>query len=543
MLTSLGVQNLRSFRDFTSIDLKPITVLIGKNSSGKSSFLRVLPLFRQSTQEATNGPILWYGRLVDFGDFNGALTNNSLEKEISFYFCLRVEERLFSSRFHYYDPTSSRDNEISIGVKLTVTNPNQKTITKSIEITIDKTSLKIDYDKNLGENNLTVWNDSYKIEKAITILTSDGELLPKIMPAMSDQESKTVRHYPFEAFIMRDEYFSGINSEPLLNVRKKNKAFYKELVSDASLAIKTYFHNRTSIEKIESLLSNPLTKLSEDAILRSLKKTAATQTTFLKNLSTCKNNGDELKILQTFAMLSNFNLLTNSLNEQLRKCFTSVKYIGPSRAIAERYYRFQDLQVNTLDHTGSNFAMILNSLPVRQKSKFKQWTKTNFGFSVNVSVIDSHYAVNIRTDEDDNEYNISDMGFGYSQVLPIIMSVWLEMEKARGYHNDETIFVIEQPELHLHPAYQSKLAKVFALLIAHIKKQRLNVKIIFETHSQAMIDSFGESIEDPDINFNNSDISVNVFEKSNKYGTKTYRADFNENGFFENWPVGFFTGN
>ena len=158
--------------------------------------------------------------------------------------------------------------------------------------------------------------------------------------------------------------------------------------------------------------------------------------------------------------------------------------------------------------------------------------KNNFGFSASVDVIGSHYAVKIQTEEDDNEYNISDMGFGYSQVLPIIMSVWLELEKVGGYKNNESIFVIEQPELHLHPAYQAKLAKVFALLIAQNKNKKFNVKIIFETHSQSMIDAFGECIEDQDIDFNNKDISVNVFEKTKENGTRTYKTEFDENGFF-----------
>lgn len=75
MLQSIRLRNLRSFADTDNspyIDLKPITVLIGKNSSGKSTFLRSLPLLRQSVEAHTTGPILWYSSYVDFGAFSEA---------------------------------------------------------------------------------------------------------------------------------------------------------------------------------------------------------------------------------------------------------------------------------------------------------------------------------------------------------------------------------------------------------------------------------------------------------------------------------------
>ncbi|MBA0160308.1 MULTISPECIES: AAA family ATPase [Pectobacterium] len=544
MLTSLGVKNLRSFKEFTSIDLKPITVFIGKNSSGKSSFLRILPLLSQSTQETTNGPILWYGRLVDFGDFNNALNNNTEEKEIIFHFNIKVDERYLSYRYHHlYVSNSVEGAQLDIGVKLTITNPNLKTITKSVEINIDDTFLKIYLDEQKKESNIFVWNEALKIEKKVSVINSDGEFLPKIMFLMNAQDEKHFKIYPIDILSFGDEYLKGINFPPIIAIKKKNKAFYDELKLEASLLLKKYFHNKTTDANIKKILDEPLSKVSQNQIMKSLSKVSSNQTTFLKNLHACKNNLEEIKNIQVFSLINNFNSLSSYLNEQLKKSFASVKYIGPSRAIAERFYRFQDLQVNTLDHTGSNFAMILNSLSSEEKSGFKDWTKANFGFTVSVAVIDSHYAVKIQTEEDDNEYNISDMGFGYSQVLPIIMSIWLEQNRVRGYNNNDSIFVIEQPELHLHPAYQAKLAKVFALLIAYNKKNDLNVKIIFETHSQSMIDALGECIEDSDIDFNNNDVSVNVFEKINNNETKTYKAEFDKNGFFENWPVGFFTGN
>jgi AAA15 family ATPase/GTPase len=63
----LQIENFRSLLNTGPIEIKPITVLIGKNSSGKSSFLRTFPLLKQSVEERTKSPILMYGRFVDFG--------------------------------------------------------------------------------------------------------------------------------------------------------------------------------------------------------------------------------------------------------------------------------------------------------------------------------------------------------------------------------------------------------------------------------------------------------------------------------------------
>ncbi|TQQ21711.1 AAA family ATPase, partial [Vibrio cholerae] len=53
MLRSIRVRNFRSFSNSDKnsfIEIKPLTVLLGKNSSGKSSFLRTFPLLRQSVE-------------------------------------------------------------------------------------------------------------------------------------------------------------------------------------------------------------------------------------------------------------------------------------------------------------------------------------------------------------------------------------------------------------------------------------------------------------------------------------------------------------
>jgi len=57
-LEAFGVKNLRCLTGTGLVPIRPVTVLVGRNSSGKSTFLRALPLLRQSVETARNSPIL-----------------------------------------------------------------------------------------------------------------------------------------------------------------------------------------------------------------------------------------------------------------------------------------------------------------------------------------------------------------------------------------------------------------------------------------------------------------------------------------------------
>lgn len=83
-LTAIRSINLRSISDSTFIELKPITILVGRNSSGKSTFARLLPLLRQSAEAVTRSPLLWFGRFVDFGTISDAININSERREVEF---------------------------------------------------------------------------------------------------------------------------------------------------------------------------------------------------------------------------------------------------------------------------------------------------------------------------------------------------------------------------------------------------------------------------------------------------------------------------
>jgi AAA15 family ATPase/GTPase len=91
-MEQIRIKNLRSLKDTGLIDIKPLTILVGKNSSGKSTFLRFFPLMKQTLSTKRNEPILWYSNQnVDFGSFDESINKESKEKILSFEFKFKTK--------------------------------------------------------------------------------------------------------------------------------------------------------------------------------------------------------------------------------------------------------------------------------------------------------------------------------------------------------------------------------------------------------------------------------------------------------------------
>ena len=98
-----------------------------------------------------------------------------------------------------------------------------------------------------------------------------------------------------------------------------------------------------------------------------------------------------------------------------------------------------------------------------------------------------------------------------------------------------SVILLEQPELHLHPALQQRLADFF---IAMVRSGR---QLIVETHSEYMVSRLRRRIvEDPDDEL--LDLSKVIFaERDRETGLSSYReVGLSPLGAIEEWPAGFF---
>ena len=112
--------------------------------------------------------------------------------------------------------------------------------------------------------------------------------------------------------------------------------------------------------------------------------------------------------------------------------------------------------------------------------------------------------------------NIVNIGYGVSQVLPILFNVYIR---------NSTIITIQQPEVHLHPKAQAALGNIFFDL--SIGKERK--KLIVETHSDYIIDRFRQKQKK-----NQEKSFVHVLFFLRKMGiNKVFPINIDENGNFD----------
>ena len=103
-------------------------------------------------------------------------------------------------------------------------------------------------------------------------------------------------------------------------------------------------------------------------------------------------------------------------------------------------------------------------------------------------------------------------------------------------NKQEILLVIEQPELHLHPAFQAKLVNVFVSLIKEMRESGIILKIVFETHSEAMINRLGALVSQ---NFIDKElVNIILVEKEHQI-SKFKQVQFTNDGFIDEWPIGF----
>jgi ABC-type cobalamin/Fe3+-siderophores transport system ATPase subunit len=69
-IQKFSLNNIKSFSQSKEIEIKPITVFVGKNSCGKSNLLRFPVMLAQTFREETLTPLLLFGNLIDYGNYD-----------------------------------------------------------------------------------------------------------------------------------------------------------------------------------------------------------------------------------------------------------------------------------------------------------------------------------------------------------------------------------------------------------------------------------------------------------------------------------------
>lgn len=538
VLKKIGIKNVRSLENTGMIQLAPITLLVGENSSGKSTFLRTFPLIKQSISKRTDGPILWAGDIddyVDFGSFKETITKGDINNSMVFTFSFSLKsDNVPMSLYYYLSPLKSENENSSIDIiySIVIDQKDGKEFVSKVDVSLNEVKIEVFPDSSdegrdcykIGD--ITFLGEETKQERGSEprtyweYLNRTTRNFPSIfgfkLPAISHHLKKIKEQFP-----VKETKKGPNNIEP-------EAVFYKmgELLCRS-----------IDIEEIPKHFFGESKTLSTN---RARNSTESYISDFIKEYKGYPPS----KKKQTDGLLSLcfFYYLFPQIDEYIDSYFRRVHYIAPLRATAERYYRLRNLAIDEVDYQGKNLAIFLNSLTGTQLIDFQTWTLEHFGFKTVIASKEGHISVKIALKDNAIEVNLSDTGFGYSQILPIITQLWeLTSPKNENRKREEStplVIAIEQPELHLHPAMQAKLAEVF---IASIKRARENgreLQLLLETHSQTIVNYFGVSIARKYIQ--SDDIVTVLFNKDLKTGsTSVSTSAFDEDGHLINWPLGF----
>ncbi|HPA44793.1 MAG TPA: AAA family ATPase [bacterium] len=128
-------------------------------------------------------------------------------------------------------------------------------------------------------------------------------------------------------------------------------------------------------------------------------------------------------------------------------------------------------------------------------------------------------------EEENDLVSIADVGFGVSQVLPVLVALLVARPGQLVY--------LEQPEIHLHPRAQEALAEILA------DAANRGVRVVAETHSAMLLLAIQSLVAEGKIETDK--VILHWFERNEEDGTtKIHRGDLNEAGAYgKKWPVDF----
>lgn len=142
---------------------------------------------------------------------------------------------------------------------------------------------------------------------------------------------------------------------------------------------------------------------------------------------------------------------------------------------------------------------------------------------------DAPFEIRVRLPGSPDRYepfNLADVGYGVSQVLPIVADLLRE--------DSPRVSMLQQPEVHLHPSAAAALGTLFCDIIA--ERRKVGRQLIVETHSDFIVDRCLRAVREGDLT--PDDVSVVYFERS-EGEARIHNVRVDEKGHYQDYPPGF----
>lgn len=223
-------------------------------------------------------------------------------------------------------------------------------------------------------------------------------------------------------------------------------------------------------------------------------------------------------------------------------------YLKAERIAPRNYFQMSDFKVRQHQQIGSQGEFTAHFLAINEykkiphsqlshpsaqsdslKSQVEAWLgEISPGTRVDIELHSGMDVVNLQYSyEDNNSYRSTNVGFGITYTLPIIVAILSA--------TSDTLILLENPEAHLHPRGQSKMGELIALAA------NCGIQIILETHSDHVLNGIRKAVRHNELEADK--VQINYFERYLKKGqptTEIITPRIYPDGGIDKWPDGFF---
>jgi predicted ATPase len=225
---------------------------------------------------------------------------------------------------------------------------------------------------------------------------------------------------------------------------------------------------------------------------------------------------------------------------QVIETLSAVDSLSPFREQPQRTYIYTGEAPDHIGRTGSNGVSMLVNDEGRRGShrsgliqEIDHWLQvTGIAKGIRVKNLTPRHFEMCIIDHAGKEHNICDVGFGCSQVMPVLAGGLHSLVRRRGLGNEAPIYVVQEPEIHLHPNAQAALGSFFVGLANE------GTQVFIETHSDHLVLRVARHVARGELS--PDDVAI-YFVDSASGEREVQRIGFSDDGTFSpDWPGGFF---
>jgi predicted ATPase len=488
-IKKFGIGNFRVFKEMQEFTLAPITILTGTNSSGKSSLTKAIMLLKESMINSKLSRLNFNDPSLKLGSFENNLNSGSSEKEMEFEIELwggTIEKfPINSSEYYLANVELGEDGEPSTyklrsKFKNSILEETSYWLNGQEKFSVTSEKINSNKLKHLHQRIIlmnphpTLSSNPHPIYE--NLIFSEWKMFVEKDIVYSDHFNKLEAEIGINLFIdLKNNIQNKIQSGILMNATKyqENSLFINEYrvnnVFDFFNCVKEGIHeigNHYPHVNVDEFFGNKQLctynyPYSDDSILGNFIDKITTETL----LDYKFEHVLETKLADCIKSISIPSIHEQVFEDKLENIF----YIPGVRLNQEIIYTSKEYPI---------FYEMLQTLPNGKLPTdiifFKKWLVNEFKIVSQVEdiqfILIEGYGFSVKIS---NERSLYQVGYGITQLLPIILQVALL---------ENSVFIIEEPESNLHPALQSKLADFFIEA-----SKTFNTQFIIETHSEYLI--------------------------------------------------------